>query len=470
MINYTGTYTDQYQLTMAQAYFLKGRAKHSAIFDYFFRKLPFNGGYAVFAGLEDLLDVLEKLKFNDEDIQFLRQQGFVSDFLDYLKQFRFRGNVYASREGDVVFPTRPVITIEANMLEVQIIETMVLNILNFQTLIATKANRMRQVAKERQLVDFGLRRAQGAGGYFASRAAFIGGFNATSNVAAGRDYGIPVSGTMSHAFIQSYDDEYSAFRDFAEVWPDNCILLVDTYDTLNSGLPNAIKVGREMEAKGHKLKGIRLDSGDLAFLAKQSRQLLDEAGMTYVKIAASNQLDEYAIQQLLEQQAPIDLFGVGTSLVIGQPDGALDGVYKLVSTQGKPRIKLSETMDKITIPGKKQVHRILRENEMFWGADVISLEDEQDITAMYSPFDHSGSVNIKGLKTEPLLQQVMNNGRRVEEPKSLKEIACFSQNRLKLLSGEFKRLDKAGIYKIGISNRLRIIRDQLIQAYKKDDS
>ncbi|AHE67022.1 nicotinate phosphoribosyltransferase [Legionella oakridgensis] len=465
MLTFTGTYTDQYQLTMAQTYFFKGRANHSAVFDYFFRKLPFDGGYAIFAGLEDLLTALEHLKFNDEDLQFLKQQQFAPEFIEYLKQFRFHGNIYASQEGDVVFPTRPVIIIEANILEAQMIETLVLNILNFQTLIATKANRMRQVAGQRQLIDFGLRRAQGAGGYYATRAAFIGGFDATSNVVAGRDYGIPVSGTMSHAFIQSYDDEYSAFHDFSQVWPDECVLLVDTYDTLKSGVPNAIKIGKELEAKGHRLRGIRLDSGDLALLAKQSRQLLDEAGMHYVKIAASNQLDEFVIKQLLEQKAPIDVFGVGTNLVIGQPDGALDGVYKLVFADDKPRIKLSENISKVTIPGKKQVHRILKD-DIFWGADVISLDDEEDMTRMYCPFNHFNPIVLKNLKQEPLLKQVVKNGKRTEKPKSLKEIAHFSQDRLKLLPKEFKRFDDPSVYKIGISEQLKTIRDQLIHIHK----
>ncbi|MFP4367912.1 MAG: nicotinate phosphoribosyltransferase, partial [Bacteroidales bacterium] len=227
MIEYTGSYTDQYQLSMALVYFRQGKAEDKAIFDYFFRKLPFDGGYAIFAGLEDLIEVLEDLKFDDLDISFLKEYGFPEDFLKYLKDFRFRGNIYSCTEGDIVFPTRPVLQVEANMLEAQIIETLLLNILNFQTLIATKASRMRMVAGERKLVDFGLRRAQGPGGYYASRAAVIGGFDATSNVRSGRDYNIPVSGTMAHSFIQSYDDELSAFRDFAKEHPGNCVLLVD---------------------------------------------------------------------------------------------------------------------------------------------------------------------------------------------------------------------------------------------------
>ncbi|HZY26455.1 MAG TPA: nicotinate phosphoribosyltransferase, partial [Bacteroidales bacterium] len=341
MINYTATYTDKYQLTMAQVYFLKGQKETKAIFDYFFRKLPFNGGYAIFAGLDDLLKTLEILRFDQHDLEYLKEVGYHPDFLAFLKNFRFSGNIYSSREGDLVFPLRPVLQVEATIIEAQIIETLLLNLLNFQTLVATKASRMRRAAGDRNITDFGLRRAQGPGGYYASRAAFIGGVNSTSNVRAARDFNIPVSGTMAHSFIQSYDDELSAFNDFAEVNPDDCILVLDTYETLKSGLPNAISVAKKMEENGQRLYGVRLDSGDLAYLAKESRRRLDKENLNYVKIAVSNQLDEHIIKSLLDQQAPIDSFGVGTSLVTGHPDGALDGVYKLSFANGKPRIKLS---------------------------------------------------------------------------------------------------------------------------------
>jgi nicotinate phosphoribosyltransferase len=268
MINYTATYTDLYQLSMSQVYYLKGQKDTRAVFDYFFRKLPFNSGYAVFAGLEDLLSILENFTFDTKDLIFLRKQGFHPDFMEYLKNFRFRGNIYSSREGDLIFPIRPVLQVEANIIEAQIIETILLNILNFQTLVATKASRIRQAAEDGKLIDFGLRRSQGPGGYYACRAAFIGGFDATSNVRAGRDYDIPVSGTMAHSYVESYDDELTSFRHFAEEQPENCVFVLDTYDTLKSGLPNAIIVAKELEEKGHKVKGIRLDSGDLAYLSK----------------------------------------------------------------------------------------------------------------------------------------------------------------------------------------------------------
>ncbi len=468
MINYTGTYTDQYELTMAQVYFQKGRKSEQAVFDYFFRKLPFHGGYAVFAGLEDLLGVLENLRFDENDISYLSEIGFPDDFVNYLNDFQFKGTIFSSREGDLVFPNRPVLRVEANLIEAQLIETLLLNILNFQTLIATKASRMRMVAGDRKLIDFGLRRAQGPGGYCASRAAVIGGFNATSNVRASRDYGIPASGTMAHSFIQSYNDELSAFRDFAEAHPNNCVLLVDTYNTLKSGIPNAIIVGKEMEKQGHSLNAIRLDSGDLAYLARQSRKMLDNAGLTNVKIAVSNQLDEYVIRSLLEQEAPIDVFGVGTSLVIGSPDAALDGVYKLALLDGNPRIKISENLGKITLPHKKQVFRISDSNGQWIGADAIALDKEQDFDKITHPFDILKSLSVKNCQKEPLLVKVMENGKRLEKPRSLKEIADFSSQRLKKLSPEYKRFDNPHIYKVGISNELMKERDILIEKFKKE--
>ncbi|ARG98472.1 nicotinate phosphoribosyltransferase [Legionella micdadei] len=466
MINYTATYTDKYQLTMAQVYFLKGQKNHVAMFDYFFRKLPFGGGYAIFAGLEDLLGILENFSFNQSDIAYLHTQGFHSDFLNYLENFKFKGTVYASQEGDLVFPTCPVVTVEADIIEAQLVETILLNVLNFQTLIATKASRMRHVAGQRELIDFGLRRAQGPGGYYASRAAIIGGFNSTSNVCCGRDYHTPISGTMAHSFVQSYDDELSAFRDFAECWADNCVLLVDTYSTLESGVPNAIIIGKEMEARGQKLKGIRLDSGDLAYLAKRARDMLDEAGLDYVKITASNQLNEEVIKSLLEQEAPIDSFGVGTNLVIGAPDAALDGVYKLAFANHKPRIKLSETLSKITLPYKKQTYRVLEADGIFLGADVIALAEEEDLDMMFHPFEEAKSFSLKNYKKEPLLHKVMEKGKRLFAVKTLNEIAEYSQQRLALLPDEYKRLINPHNYKVGLSYKLKLQREQLIQKMK----
>lgn len=466
MIDYTATYTDQYQLTMAQVYYQTGRHKNRAVFDYFFRKLPFSGGYAVFCGLETLLDILENLRFDQKDLAYMKKSGLDPDFVDYLENFEFRGNIYSSREGDLVFPTRPVLQVEADIIEAQIIETLLLNILNIQTLIATKASRMRLAAGERKLVDFGLRRAHGPGGYYASRAAIAGGFDSTSNVRAGRDFDIPISGTMAHSFVQSYDNEIDSFRDFAKGRPNDCVLLVDTYDTLKSGVPNAVTVGKEMEEKGHKLKGIRLDSGDLAWLAKESRRMLDDAGLSYVKIAASNQLDEYVIKSLLDQNAPIDLFGVGTSLVIGRPDSALDGVYKLSYANQQPRIKLSETIAKVTLPDRNQVYRIWGEEGKLIGADAVALEGEEDFDVMFHPFEPHQSLTFKNCTKEPLLHKVMDNGSRVSEKKTLNQIREFAMSRLSELPDEYKRFENPHIYKVGMSRGLKDERDKLIERYK----
>lgn len=462
----TGIYTDLYQLTMAQVYYLTGRSKHTAVFDYFFRKLPFEGGFTVFAGLGTLLSVLNELSFPASDIAYLKRIGLNKDFADSLQGFRFSGTIYAAKEGEIVFPTEPVLRLEGSILEAQIVETLLLNILNFQSLIATKAARMRAVADGGKLVDFGLRRAQGVGGYHAARACIIGGFDSTSNVKAGLDFEIPVSGTMAHSFIQSYDEELAAFRDFALKRPENCVLLVDTYDTLKSGIPNAIAVGKEMEERGQRLQGVRLDSGDLAYLSKQARKMLDTAGLHHVKITVSNQLDEWVIKSLKEQGAPIDVFGVGTSLVTGPPDAALDGVYKLAYANGNPRIKLSENIRKVTLPGKKQVYRVMNGEGVFAGADVIVLGDEGQPDVMHHPYEIGKQLDLKDMQLETILQKVMENGKNLIGNMSLGESAEYCQQRLKQLPAEYKRFKHPHTYKIGISPALQDQRDQLKNAYK----
>lgn len=466
MIQFTATYTDMYQLSMAQVYFKKGKKDELAVFDYYFRKIPYSGGFAVFAGLGDLLHIIKNLRFSDTDIAFLRTQDFDADFLDYLENFSFKGNIYAVREGDVVFQTQPILQVEATMVEGQLIETLLLNLLNFQTLIATKASRVKLVAGAKTILDFGLRRAQGPGGYYASRAAVIGGVNGTSNVVAGKDFNIPVSGTMAHSFIQSYDTELEAFRDFAQCRPNKCVLLVDTYDTLKSGIPNAVIVAKEMEAAGHKLLAIRLDSGDLTYYAKQSRKLLDEAGLSYVQIAVSNQLDEYVIKSLKEQGAPIDIYGVGTNMVIGKPSGALDGVYKLAFSGDKPRIKISESLIKTTLPHRKQVYRMYDANGMFAGADAITLKEEDKVTLMHHPHEPYKQLEVSHFKQEPLLSLVMESGKILIPDYTLTEIAAYSQSRLALLQTEYKRFDNPHLYKVGISTKLKEERDTLIELHK----
>ncbi|HEX9828819.1 MAG TPA: nicotinate phosphoribosyltransferase, partial [Bacteroidota bacterium] len=350
---HTGLYTDFYQLTMAQGYFLSGKSDTRAAFDYFFRENPFEGGYVLFAGLSDLLDTLQQFRFEKDDIEYLASVGLQRPFLHYLETFQFRGTIYSVREGEAVFPLEPIVRVEGNIIETQVIETLLLNVLNFESLIATKASRIKHAAGSRRVIDFGLRRAQGLGGIHASKAAIIGGVEATSNVYAAFQWGLEVTGTQGHSWIQSFDDELSAFRKFAEFFPERCVLLVDTYNTLRSGLPNAILVAKELEQRGNHLLAIRLDSGDLAYLAKHARAMLDAAGLQNVKIVVSNQLDEYVIRSIVQQGAPIDMFGVGTHLATGRTSPALDGVYKLSVYDSKPRLKFSENFTKTTLPGLK---------------------------------------------------------------------------------------------------------------------
>lgn len=462
----TGLFTDHYELTMAQAFFLSGKKDMTASFDYFFRNPPFKGSYVVYAGLQDLLNLLESYEFGKEDCDFLHKTGFHSDFIEYLKGFRFRGNILAPLEGEIVFPVEPVMRVEGNIIETQLIETLLLNTINFESLIATKASRVRFSAGEKRIVDFGLRRAQGLGGIQASRAAVIGGVNSTSNLFAASLYDIESTGTLAHSWIQSFDDELEAFRAFSMAFPKKCILLVDTYDTLKKGIPNAITVAKEMENRGEKMHGIRLDSGDLAYLSKRARKMLDHAGLEYVKIIASNQLDEYVIRSLREQNAPIDVFGVGTSLVTGRPDAALDGVYKLVESNEKPRLKISEDFEKMILPGRKKIIRLLDEEDKFY-ADAVALADETEFDRIYHPFRPEKSTEINKYKKELLLNHVIRGGNSVSENRSVKTIAEYSKTRMKQLPDEHKRFEFPHIYKVGITQKLMDLRSQLVNDIKK---
>lgn len=458
----TGNYTDFYQIAMAQVYFSDGKKDLNACFDYFFRKLPFGGGYVVFAGLEDLLDAVLNLRFTEDDLEFLKSRNFDREFLKFLKDFRFRGTIHSCREGELVFPGCPVVRVEGTIVEAQLIETLLLNLLNFESLIATKAARIKTVAGDNAVSEFGFRRAQGPAGVLAARAAAIGGVTSTSNVYAACLYGLDPSGTMAHALIQSYDSELEAFRAFAHAHPERCVFLVDTYDSLRSGVPNAITVSKELEQKGYRAAGIRLDSGDLAYLAQESRKMLDEAGLEYVKIVASNQLDEYVIKSLKDQQAPIDIFGVGTNLVTGSPDAALDGVYKLSVAGDRPRMKISENLQKMTLPGRKQVLRVLDEQGAFYGADAVILAEEGNFCGeMVHPFAAGKSLDISRLKQQPLLEPVIRNGERTGRFLSPAEIASFSGRRLDLLPAAYKRFEFPHVYKTGISGALFSLREKL---------
>jgi nicotinate phosphoribosyltransferase len=458
-------YTDLYQLTMAQAYFKNGMHQQRASFDYFFRKIPFKGGYVVFAGLHDLLELTENLVFSDYDLEYLSDSGFDKDFIDLLRDFRFRGDIVAAREGDVVFPFEPVIRVEGTLLETQLIETLLLNVVNFQSLIATKASRIRFAAGNRILSDFGLRRAQSFGAMQASRAAIIGGFNSTSNVLAAQRYNIPFAGTMAHSFIESFGDEITAFRAYAKAFPDNSIFLVDTYNTLFKGIPNAIKVAKEMKEEGHILKGIRLDSGDLAYLSKKAREMLDYDGFTNVKIVVSNQLDEYVIKSLLEQKAPIDIFGVGTSLITGKPEAALDGVYKLAHVNDRNVLKISDNLQKTTLPGKKKILRYFDREGLFY-ADAVVMTDETDIDRMINPFEKHKSLSLEGFKCEELLYNAMKDGKMTHLPENPHKINERLKTRLNLLPPEHQRFDFPHIYKVGISEKVMKTRDELLHKFR----
>ncbi len=460
-ITITGNYTDLYQIAMGQAYFRDGLADKRACFDYFFRKVPFGGGYVVFAGLDDVLEVLEGWHFSAEDIDYLAARGFDQEYLAYLRKLRFRGMIHAPREGDVIFATEPVLRVEGAIIEAQLVETMILNVLNFESLVATKAARMRSVAGDAILSEFGLRRSHGPGGVLASRAAVVGGCDSTSNVLAAQKYGLRSEGTMAHSFIQWYGDELTAFRKFAEARPQDTVLLVDTYNTLGSGVPNAIIVAKEMQARGEQLRAIRLDSGDLAFLSRRARDMLDQAGLGYVKIAASNQLDEYVIRSLRQQNAPIDIFGVGTSLATGRPDGALDGVYKLALADGEPRIKVSENIDKITLPGRKQVYRYFGSDGMLVGTDGIAGADEAAPQRLIHPFDEHKEMSLRGVASEPLLEPVMKSGRRTAERYSVEAIRAYCAQCLTSLPPEYQRFENPHIYKVGISESLQKLRNDL---------
>ncbi len=458
---FSGLYTDFYELVMSQGYFLTERKNETAVFDYFFRNNPFEGAFVVFAGLRDLLEVLEGLSFNSQEIDYLRLQGFKDEFLEYLIKFKFSGNIYSVEEGEIVFPYAPILRVEGSIIETQLIETIVLNYLNFESLIATKAARIRLAVGDRIFVDFGLRRAQGLGGIHGSRAAIIGGANATSNVYSSYKFDLKVSGTLAHSWVQSFEDELTAFRRFAELYPDNCILLIDTFDTLKSGISNAITVAKEMEKKGQRLNGIRLDSGDLAYLSKKVRLMLNESGLEYVKIVASNQLDEYVIQSLINQGAPIDIYGVGTRLITGSPTAALDGVYKLCMSNNIARLKISENIEKIIFPGIKKVVRLLNKEGKFVG-DGIFLEDEQELERIFHPHQPEKSTFITEFKNELIMRKVMNKGKICIQKKSPEKIRQFVDKRLAKLPDEHKRFEHPHIYKVGISEKLMKLRNEMM--------
>lgn len=466
MQEHLGLYTDFYELSMAQGYFYCGKKNERAVFDYFFRTNPYKGGFTVFAGLQDFLDLLRKFTFSPDDLEYLRQQGFKKEFLAYLSGFSFKGNIYSVSEGEIVFPGEPIMVIEGNLIECQLIESLLLNIINFESLIATKSFRIKQVAGERVFADFGLRRAQGFGALQATRAACIGGAGFTSNVLAAKMFGIPVTGTQAHSWIQSFDSELEAFREYVKANPENATLLVDTYNTLKSGIPNAIIVAKELEQQGFKLKSIRLDSGDLAYLSKKARQMFNKAGLSYVKIIASNQLNEFVIKTLLvDQQAEIDAFGIGTEMITGKPDAALDGVYKLAEIDGNPKMKFSENIEKVTLPGHKKVIRCLDRDGKFYCDGIMGHNESVTAAKMiFHPHYHEKYTLIEKLEHENLLKITVEQGVQVNETASPSEIHQYLCQRAALLPDEHKRFISPHIYKVGISGELFELRGRLSTA------
>jgi nicotinate phosphoribosyltransferase len=468
-MNYPALLTDLYELTMLAGYYEKGMHEKQAVFDLFFRKAPFMGGYAIFAGLETALDYLSELHFTDDDITYLRSlKIFKPSFLDYLKTFRFRGKVISVPEGTAVFAREPLITVVGAMAEAQLVETALLNIINFQTLVATKAARLVVAAEGGVIVEFGLRRAQGPdGGLSEVRGAYVGGVRSTSNVWAGKQFDIPVKGTHAHSWIMAFPDELSSFRAYADVFPDSSILLVDTYDTLQSGIPNAITVALELREKGFELLGVRLDSGDLAYLSRETRKMLDSSGFPDVKIVASNELDEYVIRSIREQGGKVDIYGVGTRLATcqGEGGGALGGVYKLVRFDGRPKIKVTSDVSKSTIPDLKRLLRVSNENGHFL-LDVMCLEGEElnpgDIVYdPMSPIRHK--VIPDNVVFQDMRRVVMEDGKICVQSPTLDEMADRAAEQLKLVPDGTLRFENPHIFKVSISGRLNRLRTRLIE-------
>ncbi|QAR33872.1 nicotinate phosphoribosyltransferase [Geovibrio thiophilus] len=476
--SYSALMTDFYELTMMQG-FLERDPDRQAVFDMFFRRHPFGGGYAVFAGLDPLLDALENFSFIDSDIEYIRSLNYFSDrFIDYLRDFRFRGEIHSVSEGTVVFPNEPLMRVKGTLLETQIIEPLLLNFINFQTLIATKSARVCGVAGDASVMEFGLRRAQGTDGAIsAARASFIGGVKATSNVLAGKEYGIPVKGTMAHSWVMSFDSERAAFEAFADMYPDDCILLADTYDTLMSGVPNALKVFAKLKAAGRRNYGIRLDSGDLSFLSREARRVFDKEGFTEAKIIASNDLDEWIIEQLSREGASIDAYGVGTRLVTADRDPSLTGVYKLAAKEENGSfssvMKITNNPEKMSNPGIKNVYRFYGEDGMML-ADLVLLEDSMEevegLIAEKKPirlnhpsieYSYKTLENYAGAKL--LLRKVMENGKRTEPKTELKSIQAHAMQELSALHGTYKRFLNPHIYKVSLSNNLKKLKMSVIK-------
>lgn len=468
---------DFYELTMANGYLNDQKHQEIAVFDVFFRSIPDGGGYAIFAGLEQVVHYLDDLSFNESELEFLKSKKIFKDlFIDYLKHFKFTCDVYSMKEGTPIFPHEPIMIVKGPIIECQLIETMILLTLNHQSLIATKARRIVHQARGRSVLEFGARRAHGYdASIFGARAAYISGCVGSSNTYADYMYQIPALGTMAHSFVQSYDTEYEAFKSYANTYPESCVLLVDTYNTLKQGIPNAIKIHKEiLEPKGYRLKGIRLDSGDLTYLTKEARRMLNEAGLSDVKITVSNALDEYLIKELIHQGAEIDAFGVGERLVTARSEAVFGGVFKLsaIKKDGKyiPKIKISDNVQKTTTPGFKQVYRFYDQNCMA-KADVITLFDEKiDQSKPYLLFDPLFPWKqqiIENYQAVPLLVPIFIKGKRVYELPSLVDIKTYALESFNRLWPEVQRLENPHEYYVDLSKKLWDLKNDLVTKHKK---
>ncbi|WP_442604182.1 nicotinate phosphoribosyltransferase [Paenibacillus sp. KN14-4R] len=469
----TTLHTDLYQINMAESYFEDHMHNRRAVFECYFRKMPFGNGYAVFAGLERIIEYMEAFKFSASDLDYLRDElGYAEDFLDYLSTMSFTGTLQSVREGELVFANEPIVRVEARLAEAQLVETALLNIINYQTLIATKASRIKQVVGNQRTIEFGTRRAHEMdAAIWGTRAAYIGGFDATSNVRAGKKFGIPVAGTHAHSLVQAYGDDYTAFHAYARRHRD-CVFLVDTYDTLKSGVPNAIRVAQEL---GDRIRfvGIRLDSGDLAYLSKEARRMLDQAGFTETHIIASNDLDEGTIMNLRMQGAQIDVWGIGTKLITAYDQPALGAVYKLVAIeddQGQmiDTIKISGNPEKVSTPGMKTLYRIINKMNNRTEGDYLAMADEnpneEERIKMFHPTYTSLSKWVTHFEARKLLADIYVDGKLVYDLPDIQDIQFFAKNNMNLLWDEYKRTLNPEAYPVDLSqkcwdNKMRIMEE-----------
>ncbi|GKX68312.1 nicotinate phosphoribosyltransferase [Inconstantimicrobium mannanitabidum] len=468
--------TDFYEITMANGFLEQGVGEKEAVFDMFFRNIPDGGGFAIMAGVAQLVDYLKNLKFTDNDIEYLRNKNLFSEkFLEYLRTFKFSCDVWALEEGTPMFPGEPIVTVKGPAIQAQFVETMVLVTINHQSLIATKSNRIARAAEGRTVAEFGSRRAQSYdAAILGARAAYIGGAHGTACTISEQLFGIQTYGTMAHSWVQMFNDEYSAFKAYAETYPDSCLVLVDTYNVLKSGVPNAIKVAKEvLEPMGKRLKGIRLDSGDIAYLSKKARKMLDQAGLKDCIIMASNSLDEYIIRDLMLQNAKIDAFGVGERLITAKSSPVFGGVYKLVAVEENgelaPRIKISENIEKVTTPGFKSLYRFYDKDTNAALADLVTLHgetiDENAPYTIFHPVYNWKKTKLTNFYVKPLLKKIFDKGVCIYEEKSLDEIRDYCLKEVSTLWEEVLRFENPHTYYVDLSKDLWNLKSQLLDKY-----